>query len=401
MGSKATPGPPTSPTASPSPPNAPTHPSAMTTVAAHSSLERFGAVELGRGPSPLYRRESKAPGTSTGGHGQEGTSSSDEGHTTVSSGDTDGADEWLASAPTTGSIVLKEESVGTEGGALGGCDTKTPVGDDNYDAFEELLSSEMTVDVAALRAAAEHGVPHKVRGEVWLYLLGVRPESRHVAVEHTKQLNERYARMETTCVDSARISFEMRKLRDVDEVFHNEAVLRKIRNVVCAYVNDRGVRFVSKLVRIAAPLGATIESEAEMFAALCAIMDLLDDLEPLSERSSKCMAMIRSAIPELVQHCEDEDLDLRGSITEWLEGLLVLELPLEAVLVLWDTYIARGFWFHSYICIGLLDDIQDRLEDVDEQEFRQTMQYTPIRDIHEVVVAAENHYESSRNAQHL
>jgi hypothetical protein len=39
--------------------------------------------------------------------------------------------------------------------------------------FVELLSAETLVDLDKLRAAARFGVPDEVRGEVWLYLLGV------------------------------------------------------------------------------------------------------------------------------------------------------------------------------------------------------------------------------------
>ena len=36
------------------------------------------------------------------------------------------------------------------------------------------------------------------------------------------------------------------------------------------------------------------------------------------------------------------------------QGFLVLNLPLSAVLVLWDAYISRGFSFHPFVCIGAL-----------------------------------------------
>eukprot|EP00037_Helgoeca_nana_P001723 m.29020 g.29020 ORF g.29020 m.29020 type:complete len:425 (-) comp12074_c0_seq1:36-1310(-) len=263
------------------------------------------------------------------------------------------------------------------------------------DEFDELLSSEVTVDVESIRAAAYHGIPDKVRGEVWLYLLGVRPPSKHMAIEHTKQLEERYLQIETDCKDSKRIAFETRKLRDKELVFQDEAVIRKIRNVVSAYCSERGISFSAHFVLLACTLAAVIDSEAEAFAAFCAVMDQIDELEPLVERSAKCMSMVRATLPEVVRNCEDEDLNLRGSIAGWLEGMLVLNIPLESVLVLWDTYLARGFWFHSYMCIGLLDAIQEKIEDVDEMEFRQTMNYTPITEIHEIIVAAENLYASS------
>lgn len=39
--------------------------------------------------------------------------------------------------------------------------------------FVELLNEEQHVDLVKLRNYARHGVQPKVRGEVWLYLLGV------------------------------------------------------------------------------------------------------------------------------------------------------------------------------------------------------------------------------------
>ena len=102
-----------------------------------------------------------------------------------------------------------------------------------------------------------------------------------------------------------RITFEARKLRDVDDVFQDEATLRKIRNVVSAYVNDRGVSYNPMFVRLICPLAATISDEAELFAAFSAVMDNVGSLEPLDKRSAKCMSMVREVMPDLyvMAHC--------------------------------------------------------------------------------------------------
>ncbi|CAG8543227.1 3776_t:CDS:2, partial [Scutellospora calospora] len=44
--------------------------------------------------------------------------------------------------------------------------------------FEDILNAEVYVDLDKLRESARHGVPMKVRGEVWKYLLGVNPADR-------------------------------------------------------------------------------------------------------------------------------------------------------------------------------------------------------------------------------
>ncbi len=51
------------------------------------------------------------------------------------------------------------------------------------DEFLELLSDESSVDIIGLKEVSKYGIPDKVRGEVWKYLLGVyHPDKGMVAV---------------------------------------------------------------------------------------------------------------------------------------------------------------------------------------------------------------------------
>ena len=40
--------------------------------------------------------------------------------------------------------------------------------------YHELMNAEVFVEIDKLRDIAKHGVPDTVRGEVWMYLLGVQ-----------------------------------------------------------------------------------------------------------------------------------------------------------------------------------------------------------------------------------
>lgn len=90
--------------------------------------------------------------------------------------------------------------------------------------FEELLSSEVTVPLAKLREFALQGIPEKVRGEVWLYLLDVVPPSKALAVSAAKDLELSYETLDKTFVDGHRVTFEWQRLR-TDVAFFQDDVM--------------------------------------------------------------------------------------------------------------------------------------------------------------------------------
>eukprot|EP00126_Sphaerothecum_destruens_P005686 Sdes_comp18959_c1_seq1m9486 len=59
--------------------------------------------------------------------------------------------------------------------------------------FQEVLGTEMYVDMEKLREMASEGVPDEVRGEVWKYLLGVNRPDKSEEESTMKLQNEEYS----------------------------------------------------------------------------------------------------------------------------------------------------------------------------------------------------------------
>ncbi|CAO1623287.1 unnamed protein product [Jaminaea pallidilutea] len=69
----------------------------------------------------------------------------------------------------------------------------------SVEEFVELLSSEQHVDIAKLRHLARHGIHASVRGEVWLYLLGVLSADKSHEMTSVRALYNTYDSLLTSC----------------------------------------------------------------------------------------------------------------------------------------------------------------------------------------------------------
>ncbi|KAM0787339.1 hypothetical protein ACM66B_003428 [Microbotryomycetes sp. NB124-2] len=76
------------------------------------------------------------------------------------------------------------------------------------DEFLDVLNAEQYVDLDKLRSFARYGVPATVRGEVWLYLLGVLSQDRTNEITSVRSKYASYTAMDKTPLHSHRIRLE-------------------------------------------------------------------------------------------------------------------------------------------------------------------------------------------------
>lgn len=86
----------------------------------------------------------------------------------------------------------------------------------------------------------------------------------------------------------------------------------------------------------------------------------------------------------LIKHLVSEDVQLFHICFRWMNCFLVREIPLEAIIRLWDTYIAEGTGgfseFHIYVCAVFLVYWSERLRFMDFQQILVFLQAVPTED---------------------
>ncbi|KAL0144210.1 rab-GTPase-TBC domain-containing protein [Mucor lusitanicus] len=248
--------------------------------------------------------------------------------------------------------------------------------------FQEILQSEVYVDLERLRILARHGVPEQLRGEVWKYLLGVQQADRSKELSSSKARTEEYDQLDKTDSETAkRIRGEVSRFqRRVPELDGNEHV-QSFVNIILAYLNsNHDVEYSSSLVPLCAPFIHVMETES---------IDEYNTNISLKEQVAQFMTLFRCGLPELC--------DLNEWSTSWLQNLLAKEMRFENLVRLWvnarvDTYFAMTdpFAFHPFVCLSILLSAKEALEDLEQSEIRTMLLRLPLLNMEMVIADAYN-----------
>jgi len=138
----------------------------------------------------------------------------------------------------------------------------------------------------------------------------------------------------------------------------------------------------------AAQLDAQVLSdvEADAYWCLTKLLDGIQDHYTFSQPGLQRMVLrledlMNRIDAELHSHFKSEGLLYMQFSFRWMNCLLLREVPLKAVLRLWDTYLAEetgGFEnFHVYVCAVLLQTFKDKLTSMQFQEVLMFLQELP------------------------
>ncbi|CAD6885190.1 unnamed protein product [Tilletia controversa] len=153
--------------------------------------------------------------------------------------------------------------------------------------------------------------------------------------------------------------------------------------------------FHPALVSLCAPFVECIPNETGMYFSFAKLMRMLEDynsLYPLTERVSTFLTLFRITLPELHEYFEEEEVDIVGFATRWLQDLLSSEMRIGDVMRLWDVYFAQQepLELHLYVCIAILMVLKDQLEELDHSECRSMLNALPALDVELIVNEAIN-----------
>lgn len=163
--------------------------------------------------------------------------------------------------------------------------------------------------------------------------------------------------------------------------------------------------FHPALVYLCAPFVQCVRVEAGMYFAFEKLMMLMarhSARNPLPRQVATFLTLFRTTLPELYSYFEEEEVDILGFATNWLQHLLAGELRIEDLMRLWDTYFAMPDFLdlHLYVCIAILTNCKDSLEELDRSETRSMLDSLPPLDIDRVSVFQQQ-ASSQRHTSHL
>ncbi|KAJ2757872.1 hypothetical protein H4S06_002967 [Coemansia sp. BCRC 34490] len=266
--------------------------------------------------------------------------------------------------------------------------------------FDQVLESEVFVDVNRLRKYARHGIPDEIRGEVWKFLLGVEKPDRSNELTQRRARSESYREIDKENVEtSKRVRGEVNRylLRTKKENMldpHSSPAI--FEAVICAYLNcNNNIEYSPVLVQVCAPFVITMKSEFDVYSCFERLLNIL--YEPgldasTNKRVAQFLSYFRTLLPELYNYFEDEELDVSEWASSWLRFLLAKELPTANVLGLWDVYFSLPDFidFHPFVCLAILQHLKDSLEDLEQSEIRSMLLRLPKMNISRIVSQAHN-----------
>ncbi|DBA00215.1 TPA: hypothetical protein N0F65_007840 [Lagenidium giganteum] len=292
------------------------------------------------------------------------------------------------------------------------------------DQFNQLLQNDV-VDLDKLRELSWGGIPMEHRPTAWRLLLGYMPskhDRREAMLQRKRQEYVELLQQYYYIPDTDRGAKEQTTLRQIlvdiprtnadVPLFQNERIhqcmervlyIWAIRHPASGYVqgiNDLLTPFLvvflsahidepqtCELDRVSDETMETVE--ADCYWCLTKLLDGIQDhytfaqpgLQRMVQRMEELVHRLDTA---LVQHIvEQEGVQFVQFAFRWMNCLLMREVPLNAIIRLWDTYLCEdnGFEsFHVYVCAAILMLFGEQLKSMEFQDLVLFLQNLPTKD---------------------
>lgn len=115
-------------------------------------------------------------------------------------------------------------------------------------------------------------------------------------------------------------------------------------------------------------------------------------IHPAQANLSRFILLLRVVLPDLYALFDEVEIDSRAWAAGWLSHLLAGELPLASLLRLWDSYFAspEGVSLHPYVCVAILRQFQDELDELDRHELLSFLRCLPHLDMEQILADAHS-----------
>ncbi|GAM17560.1 hypothetical protein SAMD00019534_007350 [Acytostelium subglobosum LB1] len=272
--------------------------------------------------------------------------------------------------------------------------------------FMEILGTEVYIDMNKLTAVSRHGIPERVRAEVWKYLLGISKNDKSEEERVKSQQQQEYKEIDKNDSEITkrirnhlkRYQIHSKQQQESRVKFDLQSVenRNKIENIIISYINyNNDIEYNFGMLAILGPFMCTLQSESETFYCYVSMMKRIEEnlaQDSITTKLSRFMMYFRSLIPELFNHFEEEEINSNDWAMSWLQYLLSVELPLECVLRLWDTYLSAqlGLDLHIFVCLAILMNFSEELLELEHSEILGFLQHLPGIDMDQIIAQAYN-----------
>jgi TBC1 domain family member 2 len=291
----------------------------------------------------------------------------------------------------------------------------------HFNKIEQTLASE-NVDLTALRKLSWNGIPSEFRAMVWQLLLGYLPTNKTRRESTIARKRKEYSESIPTYFGDSeddRTSQDGETLRQIlvdlprtspNIPFFQQSSIQKsmerilyiwsIRHPASGYVqgmNDLLTPILLVFMNAYVPDAlqsdlSTIDPqlimnvEADSYWCLTKLLDNIQDHYTFSQPGLQRMILrledlMRRIDADLHQHFQEQTILYVQFAFRWMNCLLLREIPLRAMLRVWDTYLSeerRGFEsFHVYVCAVLLKMYSDKLKTLQFQDMLLFLQDLP------------------------
>lgn len=294
--------------------------------------------------------------------------------------------------------------------------------------FKELvIDAETHVDLSKLRRAARGGVPDSARAHVWPYLLGVWAPEKFDELTARRRLQHEYTAVLGRALDVAgpngvgidsdiarrvRAELKRRAARDTTQVV-SPGRYWEVARVVAAQLLTAdeaaaadectpSYEYSPGVVSLASQFVGVCPTEVEAYYCYASLMrrhQRVFTTDGLAAATGRFLMLFRVLQPELYDAFESEEVDARAWVPTWLQGLLARQLPVECSRRLWDTYLTgldvegegEGLELHPYVCLAILDCLQEQLQEVEAPEMLAVLAHLPELDMDQCITRACNY----------
>ncbi|KAG0303815.1 hypothetical protein BGZ98_006244 [Dissophora globulifera] len=263
--------------------------------------------------------------------------------------------------------------------------------------YADVLNAEVWVEVNKLRDYARHGISREVRGEVWLYLLGIQEADRSKEVSTQKQKLLDYDQIEKEPNEmTKRVRGEISRYLRKTNIESSRNIPRIFEDLISAYCNhNHRVEYYPAMVNLCAPFIYSVKRECDAFLCFEKMINTLDDYfssRSINECVASFMTLFRTCIPDLYSYFEEEEVDIKEWAASALQFVLSRELSIENLMRLWDTYFAVPDWIdlHPYFCLAILRHLKEGLEELEQSEIRTMLMRLPSLEMDQIVNEAFN-----------
>jgi TBC1 domain family member 2 len=287
--------------------------------------------------------------------------------------------------------------------------------------MEQLLAAD-NIDSSALRKVSWNGVPPELRSMVWQLLLGYMPTNKGRRDASISRKRKEYFDSIPTYFDNMEDEQTMQEgeiLRQIivdlprtcpnTPFFHQASIQKAMERILYIYsIRHPASGYVQGMNDLLTPLllvfmhpyvedvlrcdvalldeHVVLNVEADAYWCLTKLLDNIQDHYTFSQPGLQRMVLrledlVKRVDEPLHDHFVQQGVEYMQFAFRWMNCILLREVPLRAILRVWDTYLSEdrgGFEnFHVYVCVVLLKKYRDKLVVMEFQDILTFLQDMP------------------------